>query len=396
MRSDDGSIKDLGDGRFRIRITAGYDPKTGKQLRPSRTIRGTRADARRERDRMKREYGTAESVVYGNMSVADFVRDEWLPTRLPLADTTLRGYDATIRNHIEPLLSAVKLANLTKIQIEKALRSIKHPGAALNVYKMLHAALALAKESGIISQNPIAKVTKPELEPYEADVYDLDETLDVLDVFRGRDIEPGVVIMASCGPRLSEVCALDWQDLTLERMRMENGSCTFRGAFLIDDSYHRVRGHRVQKGTKTRRSKRVVAIPGFAVERLLEIRGDGRIGPLMLDRTGQRMTPDGFTSRWRRMLKPRYSKDGRLIYEPPMRFIEAKNLRHSESTILLDEGATMQAVARRRGHARESTTDQFYNRAKREADYSTAELLDKAARSAREDREGRRARPKMS
>lgn len=369
MRSADGSVTDLGDGRYRIRLTVGYDA-AGKQVRATRTVRCPARGVPAEIERMKREYGTADAYVYGRMTVAAFIDEEYLADR-QLAETTMRGYEATMRNHVRPLFSRLLMREATKLNVERALARIERPGARLNAYKLLHGAFALAFDSGYLSLNPMAKVAKPKVPAYHAEVYSIEETIEVLDVFRDSAIEPGVIIMATCGPRLSEVCALNWTDLVLD----SDG-----GEFRIDDAYLRGVGGCITKATKTERSDRVVAIPAFAAERLKEIRGTGRIGPLMLDRNGERMAPDGFASRWRRMLLPRYSKDGRLIYSPPMRYIEAKNLRHSETTILLDEGATTRAVAARRGHVREATTREFYDRQKRAADRSTAAIMDRAAR----------------
>lgn len=140
---------------------------------------------------------------------------------------------------------------------------------------------------------------------------------------------------------------------------------------------------------KSKRSKRVVAIPGFAVERLLEIQGDGRIGPLMIDATGERMTPSGLTARWRRLMLPRRNVKDELIYEPPVRYIELKNLRHSQSTILLDLGATMHEVSLRDGHSNERTTDTFYNKASRsvQADHSVAQRMDAGVAKAKVKRD---------
>lgn len=382
MRSDDGSITDLGDGRLRVRVTVGYDPLTGKQVRVSRTVRGTRKDARDMRDRLKREYGAAASVSYAKMSVYTFVKDEWLPTR-KLRATTLAGYTATLENHIRPAFGTVKIRDLKPMHITRVLTAMDNQGAALNVYKMLKSALNYAVDNDILASNPVKKVPKPELEEYEADVYSLEEVVKLLfEVIRDSPIEAGVIIAATCGPRVSEICALDWLDLHLERVTDAEGVTHYRGTVTIDDGYHRLKGQRITTPTKNKRSKRTVALPGFAVKRLLEIRG---IGPLMVDSTGQRMAPGGFTSRWRRLLKPRFSADGRRIYEPPMRYIELKNLRHSRATILLALGATIQDVSLTLGHANQRTTDAFYNKPSRAADHAVASLLDEAVERLQRD-----------
>ena len=379
MRSARGSITKLGDRHFRVRVTVGFDPTTGKQVRVSETIRGGRREAEEALDRLERQYGTADAVIYGRMSVYDFTVNEYLAGR-ELAETTRRGYDATLRNHIKPMLSTLHMKDANSHVLGKVLSRIEAPGARLNAYKMLRSAFRHAAEAGIIATNPMAGVVTPRVPAYEPDAYTLQEVLDAFEAVLGLDFEPGILIAFSCGTRASETCALDWPGLSLERVDLADGTSEFRGSVPIDDSYHRLPGHRLTKETKTARSRRTVAIPGFVVERLLELRGDGRIGPLMIDRTGQRMTPGGLSQRWRRLTTERRDKAGRIIYTPPVRHIELKNGRHSQSTIILDLGATMHAVAIRNGHSRDSTSDDLYTKRRRVADYSTAEIMDKAAR----------------
>jgi integrase len=383
----DHHVTHLGDGRHRIRFEVGFDPESGRPLAISRNFRGTVAEAREYRDWLTRQFGSPEAILYGRMMVADFVAQEWLePRREKLAETTLRGYDATLKNHIRPHFSRLRLKDVKPLHISKALASIKHPGAALNAHKMLTAAFAFAADNDILTPSPMHRVARPEIPDYEADVYCLEEVLDAFYAVRGLDFEPGILIAASCGTRASETCALDWQDVELD-------SDSRTGSVAITEGYHRLPGKRITTPPKTRRSKRVLAIPGFVVERLLEIRGDGRIGPLMTDRTGQRTTPGGFSQRWRRLTTERRDKAGRVIYAPPVRHIELKNLRHSQSTILLDLGATMHEVSLRAGHSRESTTDRFYNKANRvAADHSVAKRLDAAVSGTKRDRIGQMKR----
>lgn len=362
-RSFEGSITKLGDRHFRVRMTVGYDDD-GRQVRASQTVHGTRRDAEAALDRMKRQRG-AGAVVYGRMSVYDFVKDEWLASRR-LRDTTLRGYKATLENHIKPAFRSVKMKDLTALHIIRALNAIESRGAALNVYKMMRSALNLAVRSQIIEHNPIDAVDKPEPEDYEADVYTLAELTRMLEWVRGESCEAGIIIAATCGTRASETCALDWRDIRLERT--PEG---FTGSVDVHKGYHRLPGQRLTTPTKTKRSSRVVALPAFAVERLMELRG---LGPLMVDRTGQRMTPEGLSQRWRRIMLPREG------YTPPVRFIPLKNLRHSRATILLDLGASMRDVSLSMGHVNERTTSGYYDRPERAADQGLADILDTAKR----------------
>lgn len=362
-RSYEGSITKLGDRHYRVRLTVGYD-SDGKQVRASETVHGTLSDAIAVKDRMKRKRG-ASAAVYGRMTVYAFVKDEWLATRT-IRDTTRRGYEATLENHIKPSFGSVKMKDLTALHIIRVLNGIPNKGAALNVYKMLRSALNLATSSQILEHNPISTVDKPEPDEYEADVYTLAEILQVIEWVRGKSCEAGIIIAATCGTRASETCALDWRDVRLER-----GESGLSGSVDVHGGYHRLSGKRLTTATKTKRSSRVIALPAFAVERLLELRG---LGPLMVDRTGQRMTPEGLSQRWRRIMLPREG------YTPPVRFIPLKNLRHSRATILLDLGATMRDVSLSMGHVNERTTSGFYDRPERAADQGLADILDTAKR----------------
>jgi len=370
MRRAKDSVRALGDGRYRIAITVGYDPETGKQVRKDRTVRCTARELPEAIERLRREFGTVEAVFYGTMYVPGFIEEEYLPTRR-LAETTMRGYSSTLKNHVRPLFARMRMKDANSHAIARALATIGNPGARLNVWKMLHGAFAYALAAGIVDINPVARVPRPEVPAYEADIYTLPEVLAAFEAVRGLDIEPGVLIAFSCGTRASETCALDWADLDLEA-----------GTVTIDDSYHRLPGRRLTKEPKTKRSARTVAVPGFVVERLAEIRGDGRIGPLMCDRTGQRMTPDGLSHRWRRLTLERRDKAGRVIYTPPVRHIELKNARHTALTLLLDLGATVHEAAVRAGHSRDSTTDERYVKRRAGADHGNARRIDDAARLA--------------
>ncbi|MHB1324003.1 MAG: tyrosine-type recombinase/integrase [Coriobacteriia bacterium] len=383
MRRARDGVRDLGDGRFRVDITVGYDPATGHQVRKSRTVRCTPRQLAERIEQLHREYGTVDAVFYGSMSVPDFIEVEYWPTR-KLEETTKRGYDATLKNHVRPLFGRMRMKDANSHAIGRALSTISHAGARLNAWKMLRAVFAYALASGIVDTNPMMRIPKPELEDYEADIYDLSEVLSAFEAVYGLDFEPGVLIAFSCGTRASETCAIDWQDLDMVRIVREGEEDEYIGSLPVDDSYHRLPGKRLTKDPKTKRSDRVIAIPGFVVKRLMEIRGDigggpRRIGPLMVDRTGQRMTPDGFSHRWRRLTTERTNKRGEVIYSPPIRHIELKNARHSQSTILLDEGATMHDVAVRDGHSRDSTTDDLYTKRHRRADHHNAKRLDDAA-----------------
>ncbi len=387
-RSPFGSVQKLGPGHYRLRVTVGYDPATGKQIRPTKTVRCSEKEAYEELARLAHDAGQVTGSTYAKMSVADFCEHEYMRFKVEhdaWAETTRQGNEKTFANYIRPLFSNVTVADAAPLYIADRLKRIEAPGARLNAYKLLRGVFNFAvDEARAIEVNPVKKSMKPQLPKYSAQVYSLEQLAVLYEFVRGSSIEAGILVAATTAARRSEVCGLDWSDLTLEHFRDADGTERWRGEVRILKGYHTVklsddeRGRRIMKETKTERSERAVALPAFAVRRLIEIRGTTeRIGPLMVDSTGQRMTPDGFTRRWRRLMKARYNKAGETIYKPPLPFIELKNLRHSVSTVLLAQGATLQQVSQMDGHSVESTTDLNYNRTDYlVADHRLAALLD--------------------
>ncbi len=384
MRSADGSIKLVAKGVYRVRITVGYDPDTGKQVWASKNVRGTRKAAEEAKDALKRQYRTADMLVYGRMTVYQLLVED--VEGRTLRETSIRGYKATLKNHLRDPFEFMRLSDLRKFHIVAALRAIKSPGARLNAYKLMHAALHEAQANEWIVSNPMAGIKPPEQPEYFAEIYDIDEMMAVTEFARGSGIEPGLIVAAWCGTRASETCALDRTDLTLIS-EQRDGETVYYGHVDVSEGYHSLPGKRVMTGPKTERSNRVIALPAFAVKRLLEILGEARIGPLMMDATGRRMTPGGFSHRWRRLMLVRRNKAGEVIYEPPVRFIPLKNLRHSRITVALELGESMSAVSSDAGHSLERTTDAIYNRRRRRPNYGTADAFDRAVHDKRADTE---------
>lgn len=394
MRSADGCIKLVSKGVYRVRITVGYDPDTGKQVWASKNVRGTRKTAEDAKDALKRKYRTADMLVYGRMTVYLLAKEDIERRknrkRKPLAETTLRGYEATLENHIRPRFEYLKVADTRKFHIQSALDAIKSPGAALNAYKLLHAVFRDAKDSEWIVSNPMADIAPPETPEYFADTYTLDEVLRIHEWARERGVdesfEAGLIVATWAGTRASETCALDRSDIVLDRERNPvSGEWIYHGTVDISKAYHALPGRRVMADTKTERSSRVIALPEFASERLWELLGPNRVGALMLDATGQRMTPGGFSERWRRLMKPRKNKRGETIYQPPVRYLELKILRHSRITNLLELGTPMEWVSADAGHSVQRTTETVYNRRRRKAVDGTAAAFDRAIQDKRAD-----------
>lgn len=359
-----GSINPYGPGRWRVRLDLGYI--NGKSYRPSKVVEGSKRDAEMELARMMLRAGKGTELL-DRITVAEFVETIWLPSKDHLRASTRRGYASAVENHIRPLFATVQLAGLRGFVVEQKLKEIPALGARLNVYKIMSNAMKLAVKSGMVDGDPMFGVTRPRLPEYQAQTYTLDEVVTLLEYVRGDALEVAVLLAVTTGIRRSELAALDWMDLKVDGGRAE---------LEVRRGYHGVRDG--ETAPKTARSRRTVAIPEFAAARIREIRGERvvRLGPLLADADGNRMSPDGITARWKRLMGRCLSRtDGTPTHNPPVRFVEWKNLRHTHATITLESGVDIVTVSRRLGHASVSTTDSYYLRPGRSADEKAADAF---------------------
>ena len=134
------------------------------------------------------------------------------------------------------------------------------------------------------------------------------------------------------GLRREEACGLEWRDIDLRSGRVR-----------IQRVVQTVAGSEVVEAPKTELSARGVWLPRFAVLRLRDIKGAGRlVGDL---------APDAVARRY----KAHCRREG-LPWVPP------KDLRHSWATTALAAGVDVAIVSRALGHTDISTTARYYLR----------------------------------
>lgn len=369
-KSDFGSISEEGRGRWRVRVSAGKDPLTGKRMRISRTVRGTKRDAVAELLRMQAEVGGGKKAL-ANITVGAFALDVYLPRKL---DEVARGeYQPTsyesvlssVKNHVVPGIGHIRMRDLTPYAVEAWLARIDGPQArrkAFSTWRTMHRQAA----AGGLADRSVADGVKapPKVRP-EIKVLDAPGLARVLGAFHGEKVEAYVLLMSGCGLRLSEAAALNWEDVDLEARTAS-----------VSKSFHVVRGKAYFGPTKTPGSKRVVALPPFVAARLSEIKG-GRSaaeGDPVVPCSGKhgRVYPHYAATLYRKVW-------GRKV--DGVEFVALKNMRHTHATILRESGADMAAIAERLGHANLATTMERYVKAHKTVDARMSEVFDSALAS---------------
>lgn len=203
---------------------------------------------------------------------------------------------------------------------------------------------ASALDKPLLPRNPSVGVRPPKVRRREMQTLDAAEVVCLFDAARGTELEPLVVVAVATGLRRGELLGLRWGDVD------------FDGATLsVRRSIEYVDGRHHAKPPKTDRSRRPVALPGFAVEALRRYRAEQkmwhRVGPddaVFRRIDGEPWTLAAFTNAFRRL--------ARGAGFP----IRLHDLRHTYAQTLLDQGIDLDTVSRALGHSSISITSDVY------------------------------------
>ena len=363
-RAESGSITPLGKNRWRVRVSGGNDPVTGKRIRLSKVVHGTKKDAIAERTRMQIEVGDVDRATK-DMTVAQYMEQIYLPwEKNRTRKTTYYRIQREVHKRIIAELGHIQLSKLSAYTVETWAKGIESDAVRRTVFKIFQQAVTQAYKWDIIQRNVFDKLDSPSYEPKEKTVANEDLSGVILRTLMGTRIEAPILLQLSCGLRLSEAMAIDWEEIDFKT-----------GKVRIWRNFQEVVGEEPQFfEPKTKKSKRTVTIPKGALSRLLEIRCAGgvmRFGPLTIGDDGKRMKPSSLRYRYRTL----FAKE--LPNQP---YITLKNLRHTHATILLKQGVDLKTIADRLGHADIKTTARSYLQPLDELDEQASEAFDLAVK----------------
>jgi integrase len=343
-----GRIEQIGPTTWRIRVSAGRDPATGRRRRPTKTFEGSQRQAEGELARMVAATGVQPSTT--STTLADYLSGYFAPHAERLRPKTYRGYKREIDDHIVPFIGGMAMDKLTPWVLDQWMLSMRRagiPDATRNyALTVLRIALRQAIKWRLLESDPTAAVERIETTPYVPQVLTAAEAGQYLDLFYGHALEVPVYLALGAGVRRSESLGLLWADID-----MGAGSLTVSKGFHGRDGYQR---------TKTLRSARTVHFPSWVGESLARHRKRqdeqarffvGERTPVIASSTGTVLDPDHLSDRYKAFMD-----------EQAIRYVPLKDLRHSHATLALASGTDIAVVSRRLGHSQISTTDRFYVR----------------------------------
>jgi integrase len=285
---------------------------------------------------------------------------EWMSTWAAGRASAVRpstgvGYRLDQR-HINRVLGDVQLRRLTPEHVEKlyadmAARGLS-AGTILHVRRTLSAALSTAVARGRIGRNVVKLASVPRYDPEEIEPLTVDEAQAVVKAVAGRRNGVRWLIALALGLRRGEVLGLQWPDIdwnagtisvrrALQRRPWQHGCsedapCGQRRA---RDCPHAVAGGLVAAPTKTRSSRRVLALPeplalALAEHRRVQVEEQAAAAELWRDGDWVFATEIGTPIDPRNDLREWHQ----VVHAAGIRRVRIHDLRHTSATLQLVAG----------------------------------------------------------
>jgi integrase len=141
------------------------------------------------------------------------------------AHNTYVSYRVDVQCHILPHLGRYPLSQLEPRHVRTMLNALRQEGLAaksvVNVRTTLRAALHQAERDGLVQRNVAALTDPPKYVRTEVQPLTPEDAARFLDAIRGDRLEALYTVALSLGLRRGEVLGLRWQDVDLDRRRLQ-------------------------------------------------------------------------------------------------------------------------------------------------------------------------------
>ena len=290
------------------------------------------------------------------MTVSDLIQRFLFVRKSEIKETTIKYYESVLTSCIAPQLGGIRLDRLTVQTLETWKSDLSQSGYAVGTQKAAHnvlnAMLNYAVKVDILDRNPLKKIKPPKnisapkekLHYYTAEQLREYLSAALFQAQQTRDFRFYVfaAIAIYTGMRKGEINALKWNDISGDVIHVQR---------TVEQHVH---GKTVESSPKTAASVRDIQIPDALLTVLLEQRSRQESSPAFSEDFricgGQKIVNDN-------TLKARHFA---AIEAAGLPQITIHDLRHSHASLLINEGISIQEIARRLGHSEVETTWKVY------------------------------------
>lgn len=404
----DGNITRIAPGKWRIEIWLGTNPLTGKPIRKTRVVNGTKTDAKHKRDEMRRTFEIGLSLDADKITFGDFARD-WLKER-ERTNAVCDHRAIEQRRHIldvSGILGNVPIAKVNAHMLETAFGEVREQKAArrdgkpvtnrtMNDMKAtISQVFKKALDHDLIMRNPCDKVNLGKSEQPDRKALSDDEVRRLAQALNDAEVSAYAALgeketrQSAWGVSEGRCKILGVRDVShvlAVRLALSTGMRrgevfgTPWGAIDLGNGSLRVSQSITDKGElkppKTNAGVRNLSLDFTMVRRLARWKDEqaeylGMLGieqtdatPVFCNNVGEWCDLHNFGNWWRKF---------RL--ENGFETLRFHELRHTQATILLANGVDVKTVQTRMGHANASVTLNWYGHAIPQKDREAADML---------------------
>ena len=316
-------------------------------------IKNNKRKAEQMLNKLIAEYEKNKIIVSDRQKFTDFM-EEWLKTiKNTVKSTTYDGYCINFNCHIKPYFDKlnVNLDNLTPMHIQGYYNAMLEEGlSASTIHKHhanIHKALDYALKMNIIPYNPAERVTVPKKKRYIGKFFTEEQLKQVLELFKGNEIEAVVFLTVNYGFRRSEVLGLKWDaiDFNSNTISVHHTALSKTGGTLYDDS------------TKNQSSMRTLPLTSGVRDYLLKLKERQEE---MRVTFGNCYTDNDYICKFDdgRLFRPDYvsHKFKVTLQRSELPVIRFHDLRHSAASFLIKAGFNLKEIQEWMGHSDIATT----------------------------------------
>lgn len=220
-----GTITEIVKGKkYRIALSAGKDPITGKYQRVQETFLGTKRQAELRIEEIRRELESGKAINADKVTFAEWL-EQYLSNRESLGKhrpNTLKR-DRVLSKHLLRGLGAARVVDITPVMVNDFYASMRDSGVGDTTIKQCHRLLKTvmkqAVNNDLIARNPIDRAETPKNPKPNR------QSLSVEDANRLSTLctsgaptanKTAVYIALATGARLGEIMGLTWAHIVLD------------------------------------------------------------------------------------------------------------------------------------------------------------------------------------